>query len=85
MRSLEEIKDQVVNSRNFDNWQHFIQCWILYADYNHLLDEFIEQIAYDNAKQMCEKQRDLCANEFEESDFMRRKFILNTPLAIDNI
>lgn len=79
MNTIEEIKNQVAVKLAYINWSN------LQRDYcRSPIDEIIQEIAQEYAKQMCEKQREACDENFRKwNPKISTDDILLTPNVLD--
>jgi len=91
LKTIEQIKNEVAVKNNFTDW----------ASTMHLIGRpsivlMMEEVAKEYAKQMCEKQREICSEQFSISfipglvgaqkvKILDKESILNAPLATDTI
>lgn len=68
---LQQCKDEVAknNRHGFDDWQHFIDCYNTYDEYEYLLDELTNEAAMLFAQKMCEDLASNIINVLETQSF----------------
>lgn len=91
MNRLQEIKDEIAENKGYANWYCLLNGFRYHSDFSiDEVEKFENKAAEQYAKEMCEKQKKICADalqiraDYEHGDFLGiYNNILDTPNATE--